>query len=509
MAFASGNSEPIMAEPDWPVAGGSIGDMLRCWTGGECPLGAPSAWPPLLKSTVQLVLASSTPMTVFWGEDCLMFYNDAYAAIAGPRHPANLGGSLFEHWPELAEFNREVVATVFAGQSLSYRDLAVTLQRKGEAEQAWLNVDYSPIFDEDGGVPGILAVVIETTALISAMAEREVAEQATRRREQELSQVQKISRVGWLEVDLRGGFRNRRSPEYLAIHGLPPDAAAESHQDWLARIHPEDREAAEGRFMQALADGTTEYQSEYRIIRPSDGAIRWISAIAQIERDVHGQPLRLIGAHLDVTERKEAETQQKLLTQELAHRVKNTMAMIQAIASQTLRNARSIEEAKTVLTARLDALARAHDLLVGGRTGSALVGAIAQSIVSIQGDPERFAISGPDVMLGPKAALALTLILHELTTNAVKYGALSNDTGCVSLMWRVDEIEGVKQFRLRWQEIGGPPVEAPSKRGFGSRLIERSFPAARGGTETAFLPTGVIFTLDAPFDALKEGSEQD
>lgn len=509
MAFASGNSEPSMAEPDWPVAGGAIGDILRRWTGGECPLGAPSAWPLLLKSTVQLVLASPTPMTLLWGQDCLMFYNDAYVAIAGPQHPVNLGSSLFEHWPELTDFHREVAATVFAGQSLSYRDLAVTLHRKGEAEQAWLNVDYSPIFDEDGNVPGILAVVVETTALISAMAEREVAEQATRRREQELSQVQKISRVGGLEVDLRNGFRNRRSPEYLAIHGLPPDAAAESHQDWLARIHPDDREAAESRFMEALADGTTEYQSEYRIIRPSDGAVRWISAIAQIERDVYGQPLRLIGAHLDVTERKEAETQQNLLTQELAHRVKNTMAMIQAIASQTLRNAGSIEEAKTMLTSRLDALARAHDLLVGGRTGSAPVGAIAQSIVSIQGDPERFAISGPDVMLGPKAALALTLILHELTTNAVKYGALSNDAGCVSLMWHVDEIEGVKQFRLRWQESGGPPVEAPSKRGFGSRLIERSFPAARGGTETAFLPTGVIFTLDAPFDALTEGNEQD
>lgn len=482
--------------------------MLRGWTGPECALGAPDGWPALLRSTLQLILGSPTPMTLFWGEDCLMFYNDAYAEVAGPRHPRNFGGSLFEHWPELADFNREVVTAVFSGRPLSYRDLAVTLHRKGEPEQAWLNVDYSPIFDEHGRVPGILAVVIETTALISAMAERETAEQATRRREQELSQVQKISRVGGLEVDLRGGFRNRRSPEYLIIHGLTPDRAEETHEDWVARVHPEDRAEAEARFLTALAEGVTEYQSEYRIIRPSDGAVRWIAAIAQIERDVHGKPLRLIGAHLDVTERKEAETQQKLLTQELAHRVKNNMAMIQAIASQTLRNAGSIEEAKTTLTARLDALARAHDLLVGGRTGSALVADIARSVSAIQGDAARFTIEGPQVLLGPKAALALTLILHELATNAVKYGALSNEAGRVSLGWRVDEIEGSKQFRLRWQEIGGPPVEAPGKRGFGSRLIERSFPAARGGTETAFLPTGVIFTLDAPYDALKDGSEE-
>ena len=110
------------------------------------------------------------------------------------------------------------------------------------------------------------------------------------------------------------------------------------------------------------------------------------------------------------------------------------------------------------------------------------------------------------------AALALTLVLHELATNAVKYGALSNQTGRVALSWRVDEIEGVPQFRLRWQESGGPPVVAPSRRGFGSRLIERTFPAAGGRAESAYLPTGLVFTLDAPLDGLKDSdgeNEQD
>ncbi len=126
-------------------------------------------------------------------------------------------------------------------------------------------------------------------------------------------------------------------------------------------------------------------------------------------------------------------------------------------------------------------------------------GAGAQAMIA-DGVLDRF--PKPDIVLGPKAALALTLILHELTTNAVKYGALSNEKGRVSLRWGADEIEGVRQFRLRWQESGGPPVKPPARAGFGSRLIERSFPGARNGTESAYLPGGLVFTLDAPFEAL-------
>ena len=274
----------------------------------------------------------------------------------------------------------------------------------------------------------------------------------------------------------------------------------------MARIHPEDRVAVDKHFRDTLAGDAMEYQAEYRIVRPSDGRVRWISAVAQIERDAQGRAQRLVGAHRDVTERREAEAEQRLLMQELAHRVKNTMAMIQALASQTLRNAKTLEGARETFTARLAALSRAHDLLVGGRRADASVADIAQSIIALQGDAQRFRIQGSEVVLGPKGALALTLILHELTTNAVKYGALSNDKGIVTLSWGVDEIEGVKQFRLRWQESDGPPVSEPSRKGFGSRLIERSFPAARNGTASAYLPEGLVFTLDAPFDGLDGGA---
>jgi PAS domain S-box-containing protein len=130
-----------------------------------------------------------------------------------------------------------------------------------------------------------------------------VSERALRDRESELAEVQRIAKVGGVVVELRDGFQNRRSPEYLAIHGLPPEAAHETHEDWVARVHPEDRERAERQFLDVLGSDAQRYSGEYRIIRPSDGEVRWIAAEARIERDPSGKPLRMIGAHIDITDR--------------------------------------------------------------------------------------------------------------------------------------------------------------------------------------------------------------
>jgi PAS domain S-box-containing protein len=137
--------------------------------------------------------------------------------------------------------------------------------------------------------------------------ERDRAHRALEEREAELARIQRIGKVGGLEVDFRDGFRPRRSPEYLVIHGLPPEAANESREDWVNRIHPDDRERTVAHFLGAITDGSRDYTNEYRIIRPSDGATRWIRAIAEIERDASGRALRLIGAQLDVTDEKLAQ----------------------------------------------------------------------------------------------------------------------------------------------------------------------------------------------------------
>lgn len=137
--------------------------------------------------------------------------------------------------------------------------------------------------------------------------ERDGAYRALQDREARLVRIQRIGRVGGVEVDLRDGFRNRRSPEYLSIHGLPPAAANETHEDWVNRIHPEDREATAKQFLSAVVGRDEDYTAEYRIIRPNDGQIRWIRVVAKIERGNEGAAIRLVGAHIDVTDRMVAQ----------------------------------------------------------------------------------------------------------------------------------------------------------------------------------------------------------
>lgn len=139
-----------------------------------------------------------------------------------------------------------------------------------------------------------------------------------RLREEELARVQRIGQIGGLEVDLReGAFRNKRSPEYLAVHGLPAESENETHEAWVARIHPEDRDRVVSHFQRSVFGTDVEYEAEYRIVRPSDGAVRWILAKAEIQRDALGKPVKLIGAHIDITARRTAEEQRELIAREL------------------------------------------------------------------------------------------------------------------------------------------------------------------------------------------------
>src|SRR6478736_5286467 len=149
--------------------------------------------------------------------------------------------------------------------------------------------------------------------------ERDRAHRALQEREAELARIQRIGRVGGVEVDFREGFKNRRSPEYLIIHGLPPDAANETHEDWVERLHPDDRERTVKQFLDALAGRDEDYTASYRIVRPSDGQTRWIDVIAKIERDSEGRALRLVGAHIDATDRMLA--QEKLRESEERYRL--------------------------------------------------------------------------------------------------------------------------------------------------------------------------------------------
>ncbi len=199
-------------------------------------------------------------------------------------------------------------------------------------------------------------------------------------------------------------------------------------------------------------------------------------------------------------ERRAAE-HQKLLINELNHRVKNTLATVQSIATQTLRTADTTQEAKEALERRLLALSRAHDVLTRENwEGADLLDVVERALEPYRIHSEnRLHIAGPHVRLTPRMSLALAMALHELATNAVKYGALSNKSGTISVSWTVQNGAALPRLILQWEEAGGPSVVAPRRRGFGSRLIERSLAQDLDGqVEITFAPTGVVCTVNAP-----------
>jgi PAS domain S-box-containing protein len=287
-------SNPVSA--DFLAGGGEMGALTRGYDWSATPLGPPQSWPQSLRTAVRILLNTNHPMFIWWGPELIQFYNDAYRATMGPeRHPSALGQRGRECWAEIWPIIGHQIEQVMSGGGATWHENAlVPVTRHGLLEQVYWTYGYSPI-DEDDGIGGVLVVCRDVTKDYLASA-------ALREREAELARVQQIGRIGGLEVDLRTGFRNRRSPEYLLIHGLPPDAANESHEDWVRRIHPEDREAAETKFREAVAGDVREYSVQYRIIRPSDGETRWISVKSTIERDENGKAIRLVGAHSDVTE---------------------------------------------------------------------------------------------------------------------------------------------------------------------------------------------------------------
>jgi len=204
----------------------------------------------------------------------------------------------------------------------------------------------------------------------------------------------------------------------------------------------------------------------------------------------------------DITVRSSAEAHRDVLISEMSHRVKNVLAAAQSIASQTLRQSGSLEGFKAAFNGRLHALASAHDLLVDeGWAGSDMRQLVRRTLEPYRAAGERIIINGPKLTLRAQAGVALTMILHELATNAAKYGALSTPRGTLDVNWQREDSGGRPQIRLRWIEAGGPPVKTPSRRGFGSELIERSTTHELHGQATLdYREKGLHGELTFPWD---------
>jgi PAS domain S-box-containing protein len=277
------------------------------------------------------------------------------------------------------------------------------------------------------------------------------------------------------------------------IFGVDPATFKVTIDNIKALIHPEDWKHLQNVIKPASQD-TPSFQSEFRVVRPN-GELRWCIGTAVASIDATDHIVRISGVTVDITDRKDAEERQALLAREVDHRARNALALVQSIVRLT--RADTVKSYIGAVDGRIGALSRAHTLLAQSRwQGADLARLVDEELAPhCTGDGERIIASGPDISLEPRTAQTLALALHELSTNAVKYGALSVMSGRVALTWELKP----EQLLLRWTETGGPPTVPPASPGFGIRVISASIERQlEGETRFEWRPEGLHCTLAVP-----------
>lgn len=332
--------------------------------------------------------------------------------------------------------------------------------------------------------------------------DRARADETLREMQERLDLAVGAHEIGIFDWDLARG-RSTWNREMQEIFGMASGAFDGRTSSLRRHMEADDLAALNSRIAEAVAAHEERAHFEFRI-RRADGAVRWLEGSAQLIYGSDGELARVVGTSVDVTERKLAEQHQKLLVNELNHRVKNTLATVQAIAWQSFRAGGMAKSARETFEGRIFALAAAHDVLTGRNWESGSIAQIVAGAVAPH-DPGggRFTLGGPAGHLDPKTAVALALAIHELATNAVKYGALSTPSGRVDVTWTLDE----RRLHLTWRESGGPVVREPTEKGFGARLLEHGLTEQlQGKVSLMFDPQGVICVLDAPLEAPSEAA---
>ncbi len=548
--------------------------------------------------------------------------NDRFCEIAGWSREALMGGMTMQqitHPDDLARNLPLFEKVVRDGTPYTHEKRYV----RQDGGVVWVNNSVAVIRRPTGEPFGVLSVTLDVT-------QRRADEDALRKSEERLRLATEAAGMATWELDLET-MEGAWSPNRFDLLGMRrrPDARG-SFDEWIARVHPDDRIMVRDAALRCFAEGEP-YAITYRILRAGDGAERWLQSHgSRIDYD-DGRPSRFVGVSFDVTDRKRAEqklresetrfrtifeqandflitttldnrvtsvnpavgeaigyredeilgrsirdfmdadqfaismdafnrklqhggstrltlklrardgreliwevnsrlnldaqgrpvalhaigrdmTEAKraeahlrLLVDELNHRVKNTLAIVQGIAQQSFKDDVPPHQARAAFEGRLAALSEAHNLLTREHWGPVSLRRIIEDALRPHGEPSRFALDGPDLPIQPKTAISLALAIHELATNAVKHGALSRSEGRITIHWRREEGDGTPaRLGLRWEEAGGPPVVAPVRRGFGTRMIERGLAAELGGTvHIEFRPGGLVCVVDAP---LPEGA---
>ncbi len=498
-----------------PAANYEMAGLIAGKDWSKTALGDSNSWSPSLKLIVGIMTASGFPMAVRWGSEFILIYNDGYRSILADKHPWALGLPFGVVWPEVVSELIPLQEAILAGESPGdySEDRPLTIRRRGTSwETAHFTVSYSPVPDPSSptGIGGVLVTAVETSERLRVEKALELKTQELFEANRQLQNGQALyrsalaaGRLGTWETDLVAKTR-LWTPEGMALFGINlPDGRGQvggDDDEYWAALHPDDRHLM--RKFHELADSQDSFASEYRVVWP-DGTTLWLRGHGQVvARTPDGKAHRLVSIVADVTDRKAAEDHVQFLMHELSHRSKNLLAVIQSISRRTARTTPTMEEFESRFGQRLQGLAASHDVLVRNSwQGAPLEDLMRQQLVPFMDiQSARVELAGPDIVVTAEATQAIGLAIHELATNAVKYGALSVPSGKVRISWTFDgELPESPKLLLKWVEQGGPRVVPPSRNGFGhlviSDMIERSLNAK---VVLEFASRGLKWTVSIP-----------
>ena len=535
----------MTATPEFLGDGGDMGAAMRAFDWATTPLGPPQGWPQELQTCLRIMLASRQPMWVWWGPQLINFYNDAYRFVLKNKHPAALGQPAQQVWAEIWGQIRSRIAAAMAGEASYSEAELLIMDRAGAPEETYYTFSFSPVPLADGSIRGIVCANTDDSdrvigarrlALLREIATRTweartvadvyaLAAQAlgTDPRDMPFALIYQLEPDG-ARAALRGAagieMGHAAAPESLSLDGAMvwpvSDVVRSGTRRLVARLNEKFADLPRGAWSEPPEDAvllplSTGAEAAPRGVlvlaanpyrRRDDDSFDHFAAL--VVRQIASAIVSVETAELDRERAKAADTlalemehrrriekHQNLLLDELNHRVKNTLATVQAMAIQTLKGVDAA--ARDAFLARLFALSSQHDLLtMDNWEGASLEGVVRRALRPYRDEERsRFTVEGPAVHLEPKRALALGMGFHELATNAARYGALSNAQGSVHVRWSI--VPGGETLKLQWEERGGPAVSEPARRGFGLRLIEHGLGRELGGAvRVDFAASGLV-----------------
>jgi PAS domain S-box-containing protein len=396
-----------------------------------------------------------------------------------------------DDWERLQEAIQRTIQT-----GLGYE---LELQAFRNEVPIWITARGAAVRNAKGQIVGLRGTVQDIT-------ERKQGEQALYERNAQLALAGRAALVGSYAYDVNTRML-QFSEGYAAIYDLPDGTSEMTGSQRRALVHPEDLEQLDRVRSEAFEQQRAEFSLVYRNILPKRG-VRWIESRSLILYDSNRRPERVVGVNIDITERKRAEEARKILNAELDHRVKNTLATVNAVVSHTRQGTRSVPDFAAALEGRFRSMAATHELLSARWWQGVSLTELVRRELAPYAARSNTKLNGPEVVLRAEAGQAMAMVLHELTTNAAKYGALSSKKGRVSIRWDRRLNGQPPQLVLEWQEIGGPPVSAPGNSGYGTSTICDLIPYEFGGTvDLAFAPKGVRCRIQLPADWLSDAAD--